>query len=280
MGTQQLTITFAGICSHFQDVVPGVPHRVVIPDASSVRFGLIQLAGRGEPAAYYVLPHFGIIKTTAPHPVTYSVPGLIKDGHIYGGTRLSVANAIDDRVSYDDAYQQVRSIQDFVARYNMSEEVVFSGRATAYFDIAGGVVSAMTAQPGGATQVIVTIQTDGPPKLAVSPFDSNDAPARPTIVPLQGPELLVGNMEIDPADSDPCFDYLLHYITALGGIPAVITHPTPGMGPVPHGRTRQEIARALEGLAKVIERGGLTEEQVLKLTPGDLTPACSDTRYP
>lgn len=279
MGTQQLTITFAGICSHFRDVVPGIPHRVVIPDTSAVRFGYIQLAEQDEPARYFVLPHFAIIRT-GPKTSTFSVPHLIQDGYIYRGARLTVLNAIENELTYEHSYHQTPSIRHYVSDYNISEDVVLGGRAAAYFDVYAGAVSTVRPKPDGAIHVVVTMHTDGPPRLLVTGFGSADTPSRPFVVELDSPDLLVGNMELDAADTDPTFDYLLHYLTARGGIPAVLARPTPGMGPRPNNKSPHQIARALEGLAKVIEHGGPTREQVMQISPDDLTPACSDTRYP
>jgi hypothetical protein len=130
---------------------------------------------------------------------------------------------------------------------------------------------------GGATQIVIEMQTDGPPMLSITPFRST-APA--TNLTLDSDELLVANLEIDRQDDDPPFDYLLHYLTERTGIPTRLAHPTPGMGLTPPSSTQESVAKALHGLARVVASGKPTPQQLASINPNDIGPSCADTRYP
>jgi hypothetical protein len=275
MSTNTVTIRFAGICTHFRDIVPAVPHRVVLPNATAIRFGLIHLDWSGETVAYYLTPHFPFLRT--PKNVEHlDVPDVMEGGYFYACAGLKVLNAVDDALTYAPSFDQTPPITSFVSHYSFSDDVLGGGRAACYFDLSAGKVRSETV-PGGATQVVIEIQTDGPPMLSITPFRST-APA--TTLTLDSDELLVANLEIDRQDADPPFDYLLHYLTDRTGIPTRLTQPTPGMGPTPPSSTQESVAKALHGLARVVASGKPTPQQLASINPNDIGPSCADTRYP
>ena len=79
------------------------------------------------------------------------------------------------------------------------------------------------------------------------------------------------------SDMGGAFDFLLHYLTAKGGIPQSIQKLTPGMGPQNLVSTTNEgLARALEGLGAILRR----ETRRMLTHPDGVTPSCSDAAYP
>lgn len=283
---ETLQITFSGVCTHFRDVAPGVPHRVVLPDATAVHFGYVHLPwqGVGTSVPYYLLPHFPLILgLTSSGPIT--VPGVIDDGVVYDGATLQIVNAIGDQVEHT-SFDETPSITQFVPQYNYAEDVVLGGRAGCYIDVLTGTVSTIPALSDLApSHIMIEMQTDGPPVLQVTPFRSRATAAKVVTVTLEKKagascyQLTVGNMDFDSGDTVQNFDYLLHYLTARGGIPKVITGATPGMTPDPPRQSESDIARALQGLATLIANGGRPTAAMLRLAD-DLTSACSDSRYP
>lgn len=265
----ELKITFKGICGHYTGVVPGVPHRVVMPDASSVRFGMVRCpdGNLGLPMAYCLLPH-QVMWSTPDTQTTLLAPA-----------RMRVVNATADRImDYRSSYAEtVPPISDYVPRFNYSREVVLAGRAAAYFDVFGGKVTASPTSTGAVT-VQIEIETDGDPVFGLMPFGLNgfNAKEEKHTFP-SGTKLTVANSDIDQCDEDKPFDFLLHYLAAEEGIPALLQKATPGLGDFPKSQDWQEMATALRGLACVIEKHGPRCEGT---GFGVMNASCSDTRYP
>lgn len=273
-----LTIRFAGICTHFRDVVPGVPHRVVLPNATALRFGQVDLEWSGDTANYYLTPHFPFLSTGG-NPNVLTLTGLMSGGSLQAAVGLQIINAVGQPVSHLSTYDQLTpSIRTYVSNYQYSEEVVTGGRAACYFDVFNGRVSA--EKPGVVPRVVIEMETDGPPQLQVTPLRCGAKNAPRATVTLDTDELWVANVEIDKRDDDAPFDYLLHYLTERAGIPRRLMKDTPGMGPAPPSQDAGEIANALNGLAGVIASGGPTAAQLARIRPDDTTASCADSRYP
>ncbi|HYI12083.1 MAG TPA: hypothetical protein VEK57_23725 [Thermoanaerobaculia bacterium] len=279
MGKHTLTLIFAGICAHFRDTVPGVPHRVVLPDASSLRFGLLRMADGGPTATYYLLPHFAILQTGEGE---LTVPGVMDHGHIYAGARLQVSNATGP-LTYEsrgkESYELTPSIGTFVPLYDYSEDVVFGGRAACYFDVFNGTVSSYVAK-GGARNIRIVMETEGPPILTVTSFGSSAAPATPFSLTLKSSELAVANTDLHAPGEDTPFDYLLHYLTAQRSLPQILKQTLPGMGSAFPPPPPADLVQKLQTLAPLIARGHPSREELALINPDELNPSCSDTRYP
>jgi hypothetical protein len=288
----KLTIRFAGICTHFrQGMVAGVPHRVVLPDASRFITDLVIVAEApvAAPILYFLMPHFPqleVWKSRVPlnvPPFEESGSMAVKDGDILTGIRLQVANAVDREIIYasEDATPRLSS---FVQSYTFSPDVVLNGRAACYFDLFGGRIFS-TVATGGATQTFVEINTDGPPELLVTPLSSSTSSITAASLVLgDEPEVTLIVKNLEAADRERkldhqggAFDFLLHYLTATGGIPRTIQSVTPGMR---HqnlvSATREDLARALEGMGDILRH---PTRRVL-VHPEEVTPSCSDSRYP
>ena len=292
-----LTLAFAGICTHFKGVVAGVPHRVVLPDCTRIGVGQVTIASDADPQPllHYFAPHFPWIRLeTAQRDL--SVEGLLSDGYFLVPLRLQVVNPAPEAnvMVYENT---TPSLTDFAPDYNFASEVVLAGRASGYVDVFGGKVTTRLPTPNGASQVLITMKTIGPPELLLTPMgpmppDRSLASQRLVLWKENDPkhvELTVANLEnaVERPAEDAAFDYLLHFLTARGGIPPMIIARTPGMpdppAPVP-AATTETLGKAL------IKFGGLLLPTHTRAdSPGgatkknprfDLTPSCSDSQYP
>jgi hypothetical protein len=311
MSDYTLIIRFRGICTHFRNVVPGIPHRVVLPRSEAIRFGIVHAPDTpaGTPD-YYLTPHFPFLGTPGgPIP---NIDGILlgtgpgdgstnsNNSYLIGAARIQVANPRNDagQPEYLPSYTTTRSVREFVPDYEYSAEVVQRGRASCYVDLFNGLIGSGLTR-GGASTVTITMLTDGPPQLFVLPIQPLAAGTPPHALTLTPDTpggltvtLTVGNLELDPRETDdPQFDYLLHYLTADGGIPRAIAKWTPGMLD-PQPQKAQAFASGINGFATIIEllSGGSGQSATLrgtallaaigKIDAEDVTPSCSDSRYP
>lgn len=293
-----LDIHFRGICSHFYDnVLPGVPHRVVLPDATAIRPGLLTgpdtLVKKSKDPMdwlmYVLLPHFAMVQcATAP---SLNVDGILLDGLIFTSARLVVSNVIETTVTYPPPeelpppsnpditylpFEDVPALHSFVSHYAYSNDVVLGGRASAYFDLYGGQVFAF--QDGESKRVAARVMTAGPPQLRITPLMIKDMPLPTTIIPLTSDpqtrhaEMIIANAAMSCIEAE--YDFLLHYLTSTAGIPRALKQTLPGM----HGGglDMEEVLTVIKEL--------LTGKFPLPI-PGpiediDLQASCSDSRYP
>jgi len=279
MDTYTLTIKCLGICTHFRHgVVAGVPHRIVLPDTTSFMSGFLtvqDIPQTSEAVLYYITPHFPALALERPLPYggklaasdSLTIPGLIEDGRFRTSLRMQIINAQDTEVVYADG--GVASLTDFVPNYNFASDVVLNGRASCYFDLYGGTV-ASEEDKDGALRAVITVKTDGPPVLLVSRLDASIPAANAS--PNQGVKSYRLNLatEFDPRevtlhvrnvetlqevkdeDAGGGYDYLLHYLTARGGIPQTIATSTPGMPTMPVSATAKQVADSMKGLAELL----------------------------
>jgi hypothetical protein len=307
-----LSIEFQGICAHFRGVVPGVPHRVVLPDASALRLGLVDVQGMPAPIPYALMPHIAGIVVDRPDLAhdppkffeaqsKFNIEDLMVLGAVVGGVRVQIVNASQTELQYHESYDDVPSIREFVPHRNFSADVVLGGRAALYFDFfAGDVRSETVGGPGGgAMRTIVTVETDGPPVLLITPFFPTEELGVPLITPslpaqepvAAGPQpmrsylvaldeatqkLIVGNFDL--IGFAPGFDYLWHFTVMQGGIPRKLATFPPGM----QGAVWDEtvLAAVLDGYARVLK----LIEQAMAWWPLVILmgtePSCSDSRFP
>ncbi|HEY0156475.1 MAG TPA: hypothetical protein VGF28_04205 [Thermoanaerobaculia bacterium] len=295
----KLTINFAGICTHFRHgVAAGVPHRVVLPDATNFVTGLLNVEKAPAPdqgqVLYYLMPHYAQLELLGGPEI--HVPSLtgtggpaVRNGDILAPIRLQVVNAVDQKLEYAGE-ELTRSLTEFVPDYTFSTDVVLNGRAACYFDVYGGRVSSYTVS-GGASQTRVEMRTDGIPELLVTPLASSGGPVRSHRLQLLSDTridevtLWVKNLELADAgqldEQKGAFDYLFHYLTARGGIPQTIRKVTPGMQPDNLVcATPVEIAGTLAGMAAALGAAALGGGKRALVPAFETTPACGDSRYP
>jgi hypothetical protein len=268
---QTVRVHFRGICTHFCGVVPGVAHRVVLPDAWNIGSGFIEIDGSPGRFPYLLLPHMPVVYTDCE---SYSIaevirrlvdqpdltiPNLMFHGILFGAVQLRIANAIDTTICYSESYEKLHSLVTFAPEFSYSSEVVLGGRASAYVDFYGGNVSLECAEavsgdppsdqpcpddpssaaPPSDYRTVITVTTIGPPILAVTPMVAEDA-ARQTARPTDARErtmlfpLRTSDVFIGNLDVVPLslgFDFLYHFLTMRGGIPRRLAAWPPGMSP-------------------------------------------------
>jgi hypothetical protein len=283
-----LTITFAGICTHFRDVVRGV-HRVVLPHTATFRFGLVQPAVEGVngPQAYYLQPHFGLLKfgTDGNGP---SVANIMRSGYLYTPCRIEVLNSAGGLWYADRYLRDVPHLSDYVADFTYSKDVVTGERAICYFDVSNGTVDHALSKDAAHMVVITIPTTDTPPTLRFTPFDTNIAPQTLRLT-TDTESMMLYNSELPPLEpegvEDTPFDFLLHYETAQSGIPQKLVHAAPGMTSESLGRCTWNPTRlknALTTLGDVMsgDNAGPSIAAIARVTPESLNPSCSNSQYP
>jgi hypothetical protein len=308
-----LDILFRGICSHFHnDALPAIPHRVVLPEASILVPGLLTgplsvVKDGTDPLnwlRYLLCPHFPYVAMVneaainVPIKPFLTVNGVMLDGAIYTSTRLIIMNVLDTSVTYprqpktplkglgNGPFTDLHSLNDYVANYTFSSNVVLGGRAAAYFDFYGGEITSFSQ--GDALGAHVRVTTSGPPQLRVAPLAIKDLPRDVQTIPLTTDPnqlhstMVVGNSGLSCGSAD--FDFILHYLTSASGIPRAVTEPLPGMfGPTIDG---QELPNKIEELLKDIEKlaraGGFDRfgPKVKDIMFIGEQASCSGSRYP
>jgi hypothetical protein len=278
-----VTIEFRGICTHFwNNTIHGVPHRVVMPDATPLRGGVLQFADSPDPLfdfPYFLLPHFPFIQMDG---VQFDQSGIVEGGLLGSGSHLRVINAVDNGLSYDPSFVlMVPQLTTFLKDYTLSNDVVTGGRTSAYFDIFSGTISAY--KDVDDIRVRAVIETVGPPKLrvtAMKPIDETLSTVEFTLPqPEQQLSLSVGNSS--PACLDGCyFDFLLHYLTEVSGIPAVLKTPAPGMPGNPYFTPVTQNVDPVQVLEDLISVGFPRREKIKIQEDWETTASCSDSRYP
>ncbi|HEX3071257.1 MAG TPA: hypothetical protein VHX14_22020 [Thermoanaerobaculia bacterium] len=284
----ELNITFAGIITHLDGIVPGVPMRAVVPNALSVRFGeiwipdpLTLLPHRKE---YYLMPHVAYISDARG-----STPRRCGLPQVVDGRYLKIVNAMGERLHF--AHKGGFSLSEFVHDLRLDDDVVFGGNAACYFDIFRGC--AWTEGEGNMPRTTrVRMETDGAPRLAIEamPGSGPDVCGDYYEIEIQpnaagAYELFVTNLDYDPATEYRNFDFLMNYLVAKGGIPRVLKKPTPGMPPDPEDLTMRYLGEKLKALGEFIKTDGGTVAGYLeagggiKLEDVSTNPAPSRARY-
>lgn len=309
--TSSLTVNFYGICTHFHHFVLGfvpgvdavVPHRVVLGRTLAVRPDLLITpdSNPNDPTTwipYCLMPHSATVRVVQPNPGNPVTTGtIVLDGTIISGARVSVKNiqpGAVGNITYNN-WDIVDRLTKFIPDYKYSREVVLEGRASLYFDIMGGTITASNDNdPNKPTRVTAAIPTDGPPQLLIEPFDG---PALPLItVTEENPTIEIRNLGPGCDDSDALsgYDFLLHYLTNVRGIPRTVTSALPAMPvgmPFPN-KLKDAVIRCftdmVNGTPGLGTSGGTTGSFLRGFARGpsgpptedDQLPSCSDAGYP
>jgi hypothetical protein len=269
MGPHEVTIEFRGICTHFSNTVPGIAHRVVLPQADGVLLGLIDVGGQLTP--YGLPPHACYIYSCSPNAVPIDGPGIVL-GWIVAGVRLQIANAIRSENIDHLGLGRIPRLREFAFNYRYSNDVVLGGRARCYFDLSHGSVG--VGEQGKALHGVAVVATDGPPCLRIEPFAGG-----PPLEVRVGPRLIVGNSSL--CCKDASLDFLLHLLTAEGGIPQQLPREPYGFAPGKAVASPKRLIKCVGDLLDLEYPGHLTKsaEEVF----GDLNetdPSCSNSQWP
>jgi hypothetical protein len=256
----ELNITFAGIITHLDGIVPGVPMRAVVPNALSVRFGEIwipdPLTLQLRRKEYYLMPHLAYISDAGGS--TSQPCGLPQ---VVDGRYLKIVNATGDPLHF--ANKEGFSLREFVYDLQLDDDVVFGGNAACYFDIFHGCAwSEGTGNEPRTTRV--RMETVGLPRLGIAAMPGSgpdvcgdcEIEIQPNAAGVY--ELFVTNLDYDPATEYRNFDFLMNYLVAKGGIPRVLKKPTPGMPPDPDELTMRYLGEKLKALGEFIRTEGGT----------------------
>jgi hypothetical protein len=263
IGKKKLFIEFRGVCTHFHsNILPGIPHRVVIPDGTPKRSGLLALT-TGDPDAdwtsYELEPHRTMITMK---DWTFTHEGLVDQNELFTRSALRIENAVGDPIAYAKTfYDEVPSLTHYVDNFTYATSVVLEGRASAYFDFHSGVKFGAYIE-GSEIRVTAEVQTYGTPRLRITAFSEGDPRGRTACVELPGTNknkpLVIANVAEHYASIDGKYDFILHYLTERGGIPRFLKGALPGMPDYP--------------------RGGTADAPAYRAS--DLGAGCSDSRYP
>ena len=225
MDMPDLTIEFHGICTHFRNTVPAVPHRVVLPQTSPWRPGRLSTPEHPAPAPYMLAPHLASAYVKVGKEVQpLDVPGAIENGWILAPLRLRIVNASDPVLKYPSRprapevrFDRLPPLGEYATNYRYSGDVVFGGRVQCYFDLSRGTVVGQLY--GEALGTVARMNTDGQPRLHITRLARHFA-TEPFFdeVPLPpGSTLVIANANVHCKDAD--LDFLWHLLTAEGSIP-------------------------------------------------------------
>ncbi|HEY6213302.1 MAG TPA: hypothetical protein VIW45_13515 [Vicinamibacterales bacterium] len=277
--SNQVTITFNGVCAHFIGVVPGVPHRVVLPQTTLSYIGRMMLPGQDGMKCFTLAPHHAVVANGGSKEKINAFPGVIDD-MIYTGVRMQIINACDEDLRYGDPTQNdtsipdVPHIADYVDQYRYSENVVLGGRAKCYFDVFRGVVQSETLDKG-AIRTLITMKTDGPPLLQITPLARSNDASQPWFVDVPvSDQLYVSNANGDCVDEGR-FDFLWHFLTDQASLPLQLTKPLPGFD-----AKECDPAKLAESYRKLLSTGGVPDMPASDLAIIETSASCSNSQYP
>jgi hypothetical protein len=224
----QVVVTFRGTCTNFRGVIPGVPHRVVLPNGNATRFGSVTFADMRQTIVPWSLaPHTASVVIDDGSPDKRINWGrTIQCGKISRPVHLEIVNGTN-KICYDKGkapYDRIPSLCEYVHQFQYSADVVLRGRALCYFDLRNGTIASHTGR-GGGLQVQATIATDGAPCLRTTDLTSGES----TVMQLPDTATMtVSNVGIDCDKSSVGADFMLHFLTAAGGIPLDLLKMPPG----------------------------------------------------
>src|SRR5580765_6232115 len=172
-----IRIYFQGVAVHLIGAVPGVPCRVVLPDATASY--LYPTKGPdGKPQVHELDRHFTFIQWQSAD---------IDDTKPIFREYLTVGNPVTPQdFKLDPSMALLYHLDNWVPNLQLSSEVVYSGRTAAYFDIFYGTLACHRLVENGPLFTSLTIETQDNPYLITVPFhyaSFDFQPAPPTPVP-------------------------------------------------------------------------------------------------
>ena len=295
MGT--LNVTFRGSCTNFRNVLPGIPHRVVLPNGAATRFGLTKFPATDR-EDWTLSPHLAYICRGTPKDPQLNIPHVIKDGWISRPVSIQIVNAtpaVCGPTYTDDCYNCIPQVGAFVEHYQYSPEVVLGGRASAYFDLTSGTIT--MKKDVNAYQAHATVTTEGDPVIRITTLSRGHAgeAVMTCDVPLDPvTDLTILNLGLECSKAkEGSVDFLLHYLTAAGGIPSNFKKKLPGWDPEETAQAKNADEKPPEPLTPIMCLKELMDydypdperfkaRKVLERIAGVIGThsSCSNSRYP
>jgi len=209
----ELTIYFVGICTHVENQIEGVPHRVVlVHEEKSVVIN-----------RHTIHSHMPGIQLRPRDVLAGSLPSSVLR------QVLHVANARGDAPSYDSLYRSaIPSLGELAGgRLKLDERVVTAKEhpATMYFDVKHGRFSACRV-PHEASGAVLRIETEGDPQLILTPMDGDREAVKIDL--RSGAVVTIHNGAFGAQDHVDA-DFLLHY-KIMERIPSRARFPRKPMG--------------------------------------------------
>lgn len=203
-------IHFHGVAVHLIGTVPGVPCRIVMPDATASYL-------YAQDDEIHVLDrHFTSLRWDDGEPPHQKE--VFRDWFTVGNPVTPQDFQLDESMKY------LYHLDNWVPNLQLSSEVVYAGRTALYFDVFYGKLSCHMAQPSQAlfTTLQIETQPDQDPYLIRIPFhyasfDFDPTPPTPEPWPLPAEDISVVNI------GDGCgaakYDFALSFLVTRGGIP-------------------------------------------------------------
>jgi hypothetical protein len=214
-----IRINFQGVAVHLVGVIPGVPCRVVFPDATASYLYEGHVLDR----------HFtSIIWESAD----------VKGEEPWFRQHFSVGDPVTgQKFQLDPSMAGLYYLPKWVPNLQLSSEVIYAGRTALYFDIFYGVLSAHKMKHGALfTSLVVDVEDEQPPWLVRVPFqyasvDFEPNPSTPEQWTLPSNEISIVNMGKGCHDSK--LDFALNFLVTRGGIPKDLKDLPGQNGPTP-----------------------------------------------
>jgi hypothetical protein len=201
----KITINFMGVAVHLVGVIPGVPCRVVMPDAT---------------ASYLYDGHVLDRHFT-------SIQWKDEDGVEQKEEKFRWHMTVGDPESkqpfqLDQSMKELYQLTTWVPNLQLSSEVIYAGRAAIYFDIFYGKLSAHMMEHGALFTSLECETEDDDPWLLTVPFhyasvDYVPNPPLPQAWPMPVNNVSFVNMGDGCRSSD--YDFALNFLVTRGGMP-------------------------------------------------------------
>jgi hypothetical protein len=212
-------IFFNGVAVHLVGAVPGVPCRVVLPDATASYLYEDSVLDR----------HFTAIQWESPDGTHNRIP--------FFREYFTVGNpATPQDFKLDPSMACLYHLDNWVPNLQLSSEVVYAGRTALYFDIFYGTLACHRMEKG-ALYTSLTIETSGDPFLIRVPFhyasfDFDPTPPIPQPWPFPSGVDKIAVTNTGDGCREGKNDFALNFLVTRGGIPKGLKD-LPGQQPGP-----------------------------------------------
>lgn len=209
-------IYFYGVAVHLIGVIPGVPCRIVMPDATAS-----YLYSTGEECLKDTVEldrHFTFMEWE--DPTGWQHEKFYRERMMIGNPDTSKDFKLDPSMGW------IYHLPNWIPNLQLSSEVIYAGRTALYFDVLYGTLAAHRNTVNGPVYTSLTVETEEgePPQLLRVPFHyaSYDFdPQPPDVIEWNDmPSVLhISNSGKGCSDPKNCYDFALSFLVTRGGIP-------------------------------------------------------------